>query len=140
MFIGILPATRYFLLAFYWYFRGILVSVIFLRPWWQPWKTPILFLSIECFSRNCTLDSMKVFLTTLSQVEGRRQQSTMAKAIHQTVTSEAELFCSNIHVLVVKTGAGLSLIQNYVHNPALIIGACQLSKQSIKPVSFHLYW
>ena len=54
------------------------------------WKTPILFLSIECFSRNCTLDSMKVFLTNLSQVEGRRQQSTMAKAIHRTVTSEAE--------------------------------------------------
>ena len=36
IFIGNLPETRYFLLAFYRYFRVILDSVIFLRPWWQP--------------------------------------------------------------------------------------------------------
>ena len=35
-FVGILPKTRYFLLAFYWYFRETLDSVIFLRPRWQP--------------------------------------------------------------------------------------------------------
>jgi len=35
--IGNLPETRYFLLAFYRYFRVILDSVTFLRPWWQPW-------------------------------------------------------------------------------------------------------
>ena len=34
--IGILPETRYFLLAFYRYFRENLDSVIFLRPRWQP--------------------------------------------------------------------------------------------------------
>jgi len=38
IFIGILPETRYFLLAFYRYFRENLNSVIFLRPWWQPWE------------------------------------------------------------------------------------------------------
>jgi len=37
IFIGILPETRYFLLAFYRYFRENWDSVIFLRPWWQPW-------------------------------------------------------------------------------------------------------
>ena len=34
--IGNLPETRYFLLAFYRYFRENSDSVIFLRPWWQP--------------------------------------------------------------------------------------------------------
>jgi len=37
IFIGILPETRYFLLAFYRYFRENLDSVTFLGPWWQPW-------------------------------------------------------------------------------------------------------
>ena len=37
-FVGILPETRYFLLAFYRYFRETLDSVIFLRPRWQPCK------------------------------------------------------------------------------------------------------
>ena len=36
-FVGILPETRYFLLAFYRYFRETLDSVIFLTPCWQPW-------------------------------------------------------------------------------------------------------
>ena len=36
IFIGILPETRYLLLAFYRYFRETLDSVIFLRPRWQP--------------------------------------------------------------------------------------------------------
>ena len=36
IFIGNLPETRYILLAFHRYFRVILDSVIFLRPWWQP--------------------------------------------------------------------------------------------------------
>jgi len=36
IFIGNLPKTRYLLLAFYRYFRAILDSAIFLRPWWQP--------------------------------------------------------------------------------------------------------
>ena len=35
-FVGILPETRYFLLAFYRYFRETLDLVIFLRPRWQP--------------------------------------------------------------------------------------------------------
>ena len=39
IFIGNLPKTRYLLLAFYRYFRVILDSVIFLRPWWQPWRS-----------------------------------------------------------------------------------------------------
>ena len=36
IFIGNLPETLYFLLAFYRYFRVILDSVTFLRTWWQP--------------------------------------------------------------------------------------------------------
>ena len=36
IFIGNLPESRYFLLAFYQYFRVISDLVIFLRPWWQP--------------------------------------------------------------------------------------------------------
>ena len=36
IFVGILSETRYFLQAFYRYFRENSYSVIFLRPWWQP--------------------------------------------------------------------------------------------------------
>ena len=42
IYIGNLPETRYFLLAFYRYFRVILDSVRFLRPWWQPWTAEVL--------------------------------------------------------------------------------------------------
>ena len=41
IFIGNFPEIRYFSSAFYRYFWVILDSVIFLRPWWQPWKRRI---------------------------------------------------------------------------------------------------
>ena len=69
--IGILPETRYFLLAFYWYFRENLDSVIFLRPRWQPCMAIQWIHNLKYFSqvRLCHLPSLVFSPKTLENQE-----------------------------------------------------------------------
>ena len=71
IFIGILPETRYFLLAFYRYFRENLDSVIFLRPRWQPCMAIQWIHNLKYFSqvRLCHLPSLVFSPKTLENPE-----------------------------------------------------------------------
>ena len=130
-FIGILPETQSFLLAFYRYFRENLDSVIFLRPRWQPWIRILCELCVQF------LNSLCAFREALVQQFGPLHNDLCRIAILQTGRFLLE---ANHHLKHLPALDDLHKLQLFVH-PHLIMfspTASEASSSSTPPPNSHL--